>query len=518
MALMTLSGSLTDITSRSIESIASVTVKAPAPRVDGGSGVTITQPTTVPVLPSGEVTIQVVPGLGWLYLDGDGWSDSIRFVAAEGMTSLWEAVVNALPGSSMTSDYLAFIKRLKDEMRVFVSDLQTKAAFTIDPGTDWNTLTTDGKYYRASSTTDKNAPVTNAGTLVVTVPNRDSPTPGQLFMAHAGAGIYYRSGTNTHGVVTFSPWVRLDQAQEGVLVAPRQIEKGTDWDTVTALGAHWRGSTKEGEDPNAPIKNAGTLIVTGPENTPGQLFVAHAGLGVFYRSATSTYSVLTWSPWVRLDGEQSAQYGPAVAYGDSITWANGYQPIVRNMLNLASYINRGVSGRPMADGTANGVGTVTTVLSNSDHADFDLVTIAAGTNDFKLNVPLGEPGARGDREFDRETFYGAYRTTLDYILQQNVHARIVLFTPLKRNNGGYTDETVNTVGHSLDDYRQAIIRLGEMYALPVIDLFATSGFNKWTLSTYTRDGLHPNEVGYDRMARSIAGQLKPVMALAPARK
>lgn len=209
--------------------------------------------------------------------------------------------------------------------------------------------------------------------------------------------------------------------------------------------------------------------------------------------------------------------GKWVTYGDSITAANGYQPHVIARLGLDAYTNRGVSGRAMADGTANGVGTVTTIVGNMDHATFTLVTIAAGTNDFKLNVPLGTLGGIADTTFNRNTFYGAYRHALGHLLTNSPLSRVVLCTPLKRNNDGYTDESRNAAGHQLRDYVAAIRQIGEMYGLPVCDSYSGSGFNAFTLGRYTSDGLHPNDLGHKRLGRfmgdyiaSILGEWEPL--------
>lgn len=199
-----------------------------------------------------------------------------------------------------------------------------------------------------------------------------------------------------------------------------------------------------------------------------------------------------------------------VTLGDSITWqdgkpygsgntARGYQTVINEKLNFSAVYNHGVSGAPMANGTANGDGTNATGKSVV-YTNIDLVTIAAGTNDFKLNVPIGSLGEIGDSTFDVNTFIGAYRDLIEYILSNKPAIRIALWTPLQRDNGGYNVNNENTAGHKLKDYVKAIEDIGTMYGIPVCDMYANSGFTKKTLATFTRDGLHPNDVGYERMA------------------
>ncbi|WP_407389401.1 GDSL-type esterase/lipase family protein [Carnobacterium jeotgali] len=211
-----------------------------------------------------------------------------------------------------------------------------------------------------------------------------------------------------------------------------------------------------------------------------------------------------------------------ISNGTSISWqdgkvyagtsnvARGYQTIIKEKLGFSSYVNAGASGKAMADGTTNGSGIVTTGLTQS-YTPHSLATIEAGTNDFKLNVPMGELKEPGFSTLDRTTFMGAYQTLIEYILNQKPNIRIVLFTPLQRDSGGYNGWSfINPAGHSLDDYREAILKLGKLYGLPVCDLYVNSGFNKFTLSIFTMDGLHPNDVGYLRMGNFAAEYIKGI--------
>lgn len=147
------------------------------------------------------------------------------------------------------------------------------------------------------------------------------------------------------------------------------------------------------------------------------------------------------------------------------------------------------------------MGTNTTGKEIPDYSIYDLVIIAAGTNDFKLNVPLGINGQMGDVDFNTVTFYGAYRDLVEYILANDPAAKIVLFTPLQRDNSGYDINFTNPAGHKLIDYVNAIKEIGCMYGLPVCDMYNDSGITAENLSVYTMDGLHPNDIGYGKMGQ-----------------
>ncbi|MGV0328114.1 polysaccharide deacetylase family protein [Corynebacterium guaraldiae] len=106
---ITITGTLTDVTSQPVDAVTTATVKAPTARIGSGSGIISSSPAKVEIGDSGEVTISgLAAGLSWLYLEGPGWSDSIALAAAEGMTTLVEAIANAagVPGFI---DYLKLI-------------------------------------------------------------------------------------------------------------------------------------------------------------------------------------------------------------------------------------------------------------------------------------------------------------------------------------------------------------------------------------------------------------------------
>lgn len=107
-----LKGKLTDITTRPIEDVTSVYVKSPVIRAGDEGALTTSQPQKVDVSTSGDFTVTTVAGKGWLYVDGEGWSDSIPFVAAEGMKLFIEAWANA----SSSGGVYTIIKELINAM------------------------------------------------------------------------------------------------------------------------------------------------------------------------------------------------------------------------------------------------------------------------------------------------------------------------------------------------------------------------------------------------------------------
>ncbi|WP_168123824.1 SGNH/GDSL hydrolase family protein [Paenibacillus sp. HB172176] len=184
-------------------------------------------------------------------------------------------------------------------------------------------------------------------------------------------------------------------------------------------------------------------------------------------------------------------------FGDSITQENGYQPLVQQALQLKDVRNYGKAGCPMTAGGATDEGSTCHVIKNTTEG-CDIMTIFAGTNDFRLNKPLGELHSIGS-DYDLFTFTGAYQATVEHLLSHFPLSRLNLWTPLQRDKDGYDIYSMNEAGFRLEHYVEQIRDIGKLYSLPVLDLYTTSGINKLTLDTFTSDRLHPNEAGYRRI-------------------
>ena len=182
--------------------------------------------------------------------------------------------------------------------------------------------------------------------------------------------------------------------------------------------------------------------------------------------------------------------------GDSITKANGYQPIVKEKLGFANVDNKGLNGQTMAYQKTNK--STYSIGKEIDYKNYDLVTIFIGTNDFRYNKKLGKLG-----EYDEKTFIGGYEMLIEKILSSNPYIDLVLITPMQRTKDGYDINFTNKVGSKLIDYVNGIKDLGEKYSLPVLDLYSISGINTQTMNVYTRDNLHPNKNGYKRIAEKM---------------
>lgn len=146
-------------------------------------------------------------------------------------------------------------------------------------------------------------------------------------------------------------------------------------------------------------------------------------------------------------------------------------------------------------------------LKAIDFNEVDIITIFYGTNDFRGNIPLGI-----EADLDGTTIYGAINKTVDNILTKYPHLQIAFITPMFRERQSSSD-TLDSDNHPngdgvyLIEYGDTIKQASEKYHLPVLDMYRTSGINKYTAPTYLIDGLHPNNKGFEYLGNKIGAFL-----------
>jgi len=168
-----------------------------------------------------------------------------------------------------------------------------------------------------------------------------------------------------------------------------------------------------------------------------------------------------------------------------------------------------------------------------DHKDdVDAIFVFMGTNDFNSGVPIGEwydvqeeeVNSHGSvmkkprRYFnhDKKTLRGRINLGMAYLKENFPLAQIILLTPIHRGFAEFGGDNVqpeesfpNDIGLYVETYIQTIREAGDIWSVPVIDLYAESGLCP-TSDSYTRffhdavtDRLHPNAAGHDRMAKAM---------------
>ena len=210
------------------------------------------------------------------------------------------------------------------------------------------------------------------------------------------------------------------------------------------------------------------------------------------------------------------------ALGTSITWYNenvsasnggftkGYQSRVMEKLGFTQYSNKAVNG-----------GALKTALANVIPADY--YTIEHGINDWGQSIPVGTIDDYINNT-NNGTFAAEYRKLIDAIYKANPKAKIVICTP-RRGFGfsGYLPDHCYDPknGIYLSEYAEMARQIADYESIPVADFYKYCGGQRTLLNEslnnarqsngYTNDAVHPNDLGYQRMANVLIDALENVI-------
>ena len=147
---------------------------------------------------------------------------------------------------------------------------------------------------------------------------------------------------------------------------------------------------------------------------------------------------------------------------------------------------------------------VVDALEEVDFMQVEVVLIQQGINDYHAGTPLENP----ENLMDEYTVAGALRSSVETLRRVNPRLRIVLITPTYGwyAETGQTCEEADFGGGVLEDYVNVQLRVSEELGVEVIDVYHDFyPHEKWEdKDLYTWDGVHPNEMGREKLAARIA--------------
>jgi len=186
----------------------------------------------------------------------------------------------------------------------------------------------------------------------------------------------------------------------------------------------------------------------------------------------------------------------------------------------------------------NGLGSIDKLYAEHGQ-ELDAIIVFLGTNDYNSGLPMGEFFECQEKDVEvatgqprhiekriqrtlimsKETVKGRLNTLIGKLKNLYPTKQIVLLTPLHRGYATFGDKNIqpdesypNAAGYYIHDIAQAIREAGQIWSVPVIDLFGQSGLCP-TLPEHSqyffnaeRDCLHPNRLGHERIAHLILQQ------------
>ena len=186
-----------------------------------------------------------------------------------------------------------------------------------------------------------------------------------------------------------------------------------------------------------------------------------------------------------------------VAIGDSITYLNdhqdetgrrlskGYLTLISEKFPGVNYINQGHNGWTSIN--------IADKINSLGLVKADVYTVFLGTNDWWQGKSVGTL-ADYKQNTGSGTVYGAFRIIIDKLKQLNKKAKIILITPMQRGDFVYINDPKNKAygsykpknGQALEEFANAVIEIGKLENLPVVDLYHGSGINMENMVNFKR--------------------------------
>lgn len=188
--------------------------------------------------------------------------------------------------------------------------------------------------------------------------------------------------------------------------------------------------------------------------------------------------------------------------GDSISDTNllpqtKYMTILGNKFNNLTINNVGKDGSHFTNKTT-GYSTFATLLGKLPSNEPNVITIFGGVNDYIQSCTIGDISST-----DTSNFYGALNSFVAALNSKYTNAKKLFIIPLNMRAGVFSTNSngTNSLGNTLQQYRDAIIAVCKANNIEYIDLHADSELQPDLISS---DGLHPTQDGHKLLASKLS--------------
>lgn len=171
--------------------------------------------------------------------------------------------------------------------------------------------------------------------------------------------------------------------------------------------------------------------------------------------------------------------------GDSFSIKTNYVKAVLSDVRPDTATVNGMNGSPITEYNNR--------LASVDLSTYDTLLVTGGANDFNLGKSLDAVKSAMDDIF---------RT----VFTQNPNIEIVWIIPTYTygySSDSSTGTDVNSKGINIREYAEAIRTKCEEWSVKYYDAWKHLGINPLTVSTLTRDGLHPTDSTYQKMGHDL---------------
>jgi lysophospholipase L1-like esterase len=212
-------------------------------------------------------------------------------------------------------------------------------------------------------------------------------------------------------------------------------------------------------------------------------------------------------------GKTMTFIGDSITAGTCASEGKDFVSLVGAQLGCNT-VNLGLGGATMCTGL-DGPSLLEEIIDYSEPTDY--IFIALGSNDFWFSSD-GEGLKIGDDEStDTGTLKGAFNICCEALNEkyQDTTTKVCIMTPITGYfvcNDSYGNNVPNSQGDTLRDYCNAIIEVSDSHSISCLDMNKYSGIYYNTdqdqnCDVLLADGVHPNDLGYVYMARTLLDYL-----------
>lgn len=182
-------------------------------------------------------------------------------------------------------------------------------------------------------------------------------------------------------------------------------------------------------------------------------------------------------------------------------WTNN-QEVAYGGSQVAPTVDAGMNAAQLAHCFSNMALAESPLVSNPSETgdpffnDCNVLIVEAGVNDYDNNVPIGPTDS-----LDDQTFCGAFNLGVTRLLQRNPTIQMLFCGPFYRQG----EATLNSSGHALQDYRDALVALCDRWSVSFGDMVQGSGVNEGNWVSHVPDGIHPNQAYHDWATDIVLG-------------
>jgi hypothetical protein len=416
---------------------------------------------------------------------------------------------------------------------------------------------TDGGVYRqdndAKATLAKNYPTGTNGAGILEVLNR-----GNMVIQEYTTWYNEKYWRVKYANYAFQPWRKVaTQAQiDLAMMIKTSLLTTENLDDVLTTGYHRQqqdGNATTARNYPTSTNGAGIVSVVNHSGLVTQYYMTWYGR-FFWRTKYGTYPFQKWQEVATVASINSPYKVKKIAwFGDSIVEGNNHPDRIATMLGATVYkfgfashtmskypnsplgrdkgsmyrfahaINTGdwtdvvAGGEWVRDNLNDDNMPQINAMSSLDYSTVDYLIIAFGTNDIYSSTPLGDSYVA---DATGSTFIGATCYVIEQIQEKYPHIQIMFVTPTFRTRWFQTpnpdrpeqnsDTLPDPEGKPYIAYIDALLKMRDIYHIPVFDFYRTSGLNIRTWSHYLSDGVHPKENGIQLWTKKISAFLNTV--------